>query len=73
MLFYVRCPTCGRVISSHLDKYTDDFNDIKNNNSLSKNEKELKVSKLLDKYGFKSICCRIRIMGTLPYHEIIKS
>lgn len=73
MLFYIRCPTCGRVISTNLDKYQAEIDALINNPRKTKKEKDIEGSKLLDKYGFKHICCRIRIMGLIPYHRIVQS
>lgn len=71
MLFYIRCPSCSRVISYDLDKYYDDIENITNDPGKTKAQKNELGSKLLDKYGYKNICCRIRIMGLIPYHKII--
>lgn len=71
MLFYIRCPTCSRVISSNLDKYREELENILYDTKKTKKEKEILGGKLLDKYGFKHICCRIRIMGLIPYDLII--
>ena len=73
MLFYVRCPTCGRVLSYNLDKYYADAQNVLNDPKMTPAEKNIAGSKLLDKYKFRMICCRIRIMGLLPYHEIIST
>lgn len=73
MLFYIRCPTCGRVISNNIDKYQAEIDALINNPRKTKKEKDIEGAKLLDKYGFKHICCRIRIMGLIPYHRIIQS
>lgn len=73
MLFYVKCPSCSRVISADLDKFYDDLESINDNPRTNKKEKEKLGAKLLDTYGFKHICCRIRIMGLIPYHKIIIS
>ena len=73
MLFYIRCPSCGRVISSDLDKYYADYETILNDPKKSKKQKDEAGAKLLDKYDFKHICCRIRIMGLIPYWKIISS
>lgn len=73
MLFYIRCPTCSRVISTNLDKYYDDLNAILDDPKKTKKQKEADGSKLLVKYGYKHICCRIRILGLIPYHKIIQS
>ena len=71
MIFYIRCPTCGRYTSINLDKYQADLKHIREDPNLTKKEKEKLGSKLLDKYKFRHICCRIRILGLIPYHEIV--
>ena len=73
MLFYIKCPSCSRIISYDLDKYYDDLENIINDPKLSKKQKDMLGSQLLTKYGYKNICCRIRIMGLIPYHKIIVS
>lgn len=73
MLFYIKCPTCSRVLSKNFDKYNKDRENIVNNNALSNQEKDIELSKLLDKYQYRKMCCRIRIMGYIPYHLIIQS
>lgn len=71
MLFYVRCPSCGEVISYDFDKYTEDVEAIALDPKLKPMEKELARAKLLDKYGITNLCCRIRLIGLIPYHKII--
>jgi DNA-directed RNA polymerase subunit N (RpoN/RPB10) len=71
MLFYIKCPSCSRIIGKNLDKYSIELEAIQNDPILDKKEKEIKASELLDKYGYTEICCRIRIMGLIPYHKII--
>lgn len=73
MLNYIKCPNCSRCISYNLDKYYDDLDNIINNPKLKKKEKDELASHLLDKYEYKHICCRIRIMGLIPYHKIIST
>ncbi len=73
MLFYIKCPSCSRIISYDLDKYYEDVDNILNDPKKTNTEKDILGSKLLDKYGYKNICCRIRIMGLIPYHKIISS
>jgi len=71
MLFYIKCPTCSRIISFELSLYEKDLEAIINDPKKSKIQKETECSQLLDKYGYRSICCRIRIMGLIPYHKIV--
>lgn len=73
MLFYIKCPSCSRIISYEMDKFYNDIDDILNNPSLDKKEKEKLGASLFDKYNIKPICCRIRIMGLIPYHKIINT
>lgn len=71
MLFYIKCPTCSRLLSKNLDKYFEDLDVILNDPNKTKQQKDILGSELLDKYNFKNICCRMRIMGLIPYHKII--
>lgn len=71
MIPYIKCPSCSRIISTNLDKYYEDYNNILNDSTKTKKEKERLFSNLLDKFKYKMICCRIRIMGLIPYHDII--
>lgn len=71
MLFYIKCPTCSRIISYNLDKYHDELKNIRNDPKKNNKQKEELEAKLLNDSGYKHICCRIRIMGLIPYHEII--
>ena len=71
MLFYIKCPSCSRIISRNLEKYKADLKFVREDPKMSKKDREKKCAGLLDKYGFKKICCWIRIMGLIPYHEIV--
>lgn len=71
MLFYIKCPSCSRVISGNIDEYYEKIEAIKDDPKMTKAQKEEAMSKLLDKY--ESICCKIRIMGLVPYHKIIQT
>lgn len=71
MLFYIKCPSCSRIISFNMDKYYDDLQAIVENPNLNKKQKDEQSAQLLEKYKIDQICCRIRIMGLIPYHKII--
>lgn len=71
MLFYIKCPSCSRVISYEMDKFYGESEAIKDDPKMSKKEKEEAFSKILEKY--EPICCRPRMMGLIPYHKIIQS
>jgi DNA-directed RNA polymerase subunit N (RpoN/RPB10) len=72
----VRCPTCGRITSQGIEKWYKGRKEIENNPNMSKHEKEEAGAKLLDDCGYalrgkERVCCRQRIMGVIPYHEIV--
>lgn len=73
MLFYVRCPSCGRYLSQNLDKFLEEYRVVTDDLSLTNAEKEAKLPELLKKYHYTMMCCRIRIMGlgAVAYHEKI--
>lgn len=73
MIPYIRCPTCGRVISFNLGKYQKELQNLLQDPTMNTQQKEKAGAELLNKYGFKHICCRIRIMGLIFYHQIICS
>jgi DNA-directed RNA polymerase subunit N (RpoN/RPB10) len=71
MLFAVKCTGCSELLSQNIEGYFNDYQNILNDPKLKKKDKEIARSKLLDKYGYKNICCRIKILGTIPFHDII--
>lgn len=70
MLFYIRCG-CSRILSINLGEYQNKKDQIMKNPKLTKKEKEIEASKLLAEYGHERYCCRTKIMGLIPYHEIV--
>jgi DNA-directed RNA polymerase subunit N (RpoN/RPB10) len=77
MLFYVKCPTCSRIISRNYDKYCKDLDDITNDPKLKNNaaERNKQSAALLDKYKIFKMCCRARVIGTgaVPYDKIVQT
>lgn len=73
MLFYIKCPGCSRTISYDMDKYYEELEAIRDDPKKTKSEKDALGAKLLEKFGYTKICCRIKIMGLIPYHKIIVS
>lgn len=70
MTFYVRCPTCSSYLSENMEEFQKEMDAI----GLSKKKREDKIkeiSNLLDKFGYESLCCRMRVLCQLPYHKII--
>lgn len=73
MVDYVRCPSCARIIAWNREEYDTEYDTIKTDPKLTKKQKEKRHAEILDKYGYRKLCCRIRIMGRIPYHKIIIS
>lgn len=73
MLFYIKCPSCSRILSYDLDKYHEDMEALLEDPGKTKKQKEEMGAALINKYGFEKYCCRSRILGLIPYHKIIQS
>lgn len=73
MLFYIKCPSCSRIISNNLDKFFADIDSMVEDPASTKINKNSQLPILLDKYGIRKICCRSRILGLIPAHKIIKT
>ena len=72
MLFYIRCPSCSRVIADRVVEWYTGTEKIRNDPHLNKREKDERTAKLAQSIT-KHICCRMRFMGLIPYHEIINT
>lgn len=70
MLFYVRCPSCSRVISDNVKTWYEESSRIRDDPGLTIAEKEEQTSVLIRSL-YRKICCRIKIMGLIPYDEIV--
>ena len=71
MLFYIRCPNCSRILSRNLDKFHARMKSILEDPDKTKKEKEIEVAKMLNEFGYFMMCCRAKMIGLIPYHEII--
>ncbi len=71
MIPYIRCPSCGFLLTQNYAKYCEEVIAISDDPNKTEDLKKTLHSELLDKYGYVNICCRARILGTLRYHEII--
>lgn len=74
MLFYIKCPTCSRIISENLSDYIADLQAIRKDTKLTRDEKHMKEAALIKKYNYRSICCIQRILGLpeIEFHELIE-
>lgn len=72
MSFYVSCPTCWRTLSENKEEFIQAKYDIDHNPQYSKQEKADRFAALVTS-TYRAPCCKLRIMGELPYHEIMVS
>jgi len=68
-MLYLSCPTCGYFLGLKTIEYEDKKAVICTNLSLSPEEKENELSKLLLSLNIKRYCCKMRIMS---YKNIVE-
>jgi len=71
MSFYVACPSCRRTLSKNKAAFMKARQDIEHNPTTTKEEKADQFAALVTK-NYPHRCCALRIMGELPYHEIVQ-
>ena len=71
MIFYIKCTGCSRTLSRNLDKYYAKMKHILDDPDKTKKQKEMEAAALLDEFGYHMMCCRAKMIGLVPYHEII--
>jgi DNA-directed RNA polymerase subunit N (RpoN/RPB10) len=75
-MFYIRCKSCGRIISGrgkmNMEIYFTEKKKIDNNPNLSEKEKKEQAAELVKSMDTKLYCCTINILGAVPYHDIIR-
>ena len=60
-MIYYKCPTCGREISTRQVKYDEGLKKI-NETNMSKKEKDVLKSGLINSLKLKKNCCKLRVM-----------
>jgi DNA-directed RNA polymerase subunit N len=65
------CFTCGMLMSDIELEYEKKLNDIENDGSLNEAQKHEKKVKLIDSFGLKRYCCRMRLLGYVDKINII--
>jgi len=68
-MLYLTCPTCGYFLGLKTIEYEDKKAAICANLSLSKEDKENELSKLLLSLNIKRCCCKMRMMS---YKDIVQ-
>lgn len=68
-MLYAVCPTCGYFLSKKILHYETNKESICNNPSLTQEDKEEQLSKLLLSLNLKRYCCKMRIM---TYKDLVQ-
>lgn len=73
MSFYIRCPTCGGILTENYAEYNEELEAIQEDPRRSRDQKEVAIADLITRYGHRRYCCRARVKCTIPLHKIIQS
>ena len=72
MSFYVRCPTCFRILTENKAVQEEEREAILTDPQLDEEQKNLKLAEWLDRHGHKRFCCRMRVRCEIPLHQILE-
>lgn len=72
-MIYSTCPTCGFFIGNIVNQFEQDKKKVCSNESLSEEEQQTEISKLLKDLKVRRYCCRMRIMTSKDLVEEILS
>jgi DNA-directed RNA polymerase subunit N (RpoN/RPB10) len=64
-MYYLKCPSCGNIISNRIIKINEEYDKINNDFKLSDEEKDKKRTDVINSLKLKRYCCKTRLM-TLP-------
>lgn len=64
-MYYLKCPSCGNIISNRIIKINEEYDKINNDFKLSDEEKDKKRTDVINSLKLKRYCCKSRLM-TLP-------
>ena len=64
-MYYLKCPSCGNIISNRIIKINEEYDKINNDFKLSNEEKDKKRTEAINSLKLKRYCCKSRLM-TLP-------
>ena len=64
----VRCTSCAGIIGDIMYEYVEKLNKINNNSKLSKDEKQIEKTKLINSYDLnKQWCCKQLLITYTPF------
>lgn len=62
---YLKCPSCGNILSNRVLKMKKEYDEINNNFNLTDEEKQEKRTEVINSLKLKRYCCKSRVM-TIP-------
>lgn len=66
-----KCPTCGTCLAIYQIPYETQLKEIENNPSTTKEEKNHEQMELINSFGLKRWCCKMRLKTYIRQVEII--
>lgn len=71
-MIYTKCPTCKQMLSHIAVDYEEKMDKIESDPNLSRQEKKIKKQELVNSYGFRRYCCKMRVMTYKRLVNIVK-
>ena len=70
-MYYLKCPSCSKVIGNRQILYENKMYEIENNDKLNEEDKNKLKTKIFDDLKFERYCCKQRIICYIQKTEII--
>ena len=68
---YLKCPSCGNLISNRVIIMKEKYDEIENNLDLTDDEKQQKRTDVINSMKLKRYCCKSRIMTIANLIDVI--
>jgi DNA-directed RNA polymerase subunit N (RpoN/RPB10) len=69
---YYRCPSCGTSFAKRYREWIVETDKLRMDKKLNTEERNEKITKLLDKLNLKNICCRSKFITLVNPVRLIK-
>lgn len=71
-MIYTKCPTCKQMLSHISVDYEQKLDDIESDPNMSRQQKKIKKQELVNSYGLRRYCCKVRLMTYKRLVDIVK-
>lgn len=72
-MLYVRCPTCHELLGHLQLPFEEEMKKIENNPKLSENDINIKKREIINNFGLKNYCCKMRLLTYVDTIHILES